>query len=293
MSNQGEEALQPAGPLRDVLEAILHCRYKAYLKLQGETGAKTDYDSLCDELREAVRIKATERIHRSCQDGEFLSAASVSTSILRQGKPFLLDPVLPTELGPLHIDGLKRVAGFSKLGDFHYVPMLFAEQATAGRVERLLLESVGHCLTPLLGKPPSQALVYCGQEGHHTTVRLSSECGKGRKVLTDLHQLYGASSAPLPILNDHCQRCEFRERCRQQAIAEDNLSLLRGIGPKELKSYAKKGILTIKQLAYTFRPRRQGRRGQSAHHTIMLCRPRQCRTTPSTSLGSRKFPPVL
>ena len=262
MSNQDEKAARPAGPLRDVLEAILHCRYKAYLKLQGEMGTKTDYDSLCDELRETVKIEATEKIHRSCQDGELPLAVRVSSSILRDGKPFLLAPVLPTDLGPLHIDRLKRVAGFSKLGDFHYVPVLFVERTTAGHVEKLLLESIGHLLTPLQGKPPSQALVYFGQEGHQATVRLSSDCGKGRKILDDIHQLHRGSSAPQLILNDHCQRCEFRDRCRQQAIAEDNLSLLRGIGPRELKHYAKKGILTIKQLAYTFRPRRKGKRAQ-------------------------------
>ena len=64
------------------------------------------------------------------------------------------------------------------------------------------------------------------------------------------------------ILIDHCQVCEFRERCHQQAIAEDNLSLLRGVGPMELKKYTKKGILTVTQLAHTFRPRRKGKRSQ-------------------------------
>ena len=44
-------------------------------------------------------------------------------------------------------------------------------------------------------------------------------------------------------------------------MKEDNLSLLRAIGEKEAKAYARKGIFTITQLSHTFRPRRKGKRG--------------------------------
>src|SRR5262249_37362772 len=50
-------------------------------------------------------------------------------------------------------------------------------------------------------------------------------------------------------------------RCQDQAVKEDNLSLLRSIGEKEAKAYARKGIFTITQLSHTFRPRRKGKRG--------------------------------
>jgi hypothetical protein len=68
---------------------------------------------------------------------------------------------------------------------------------------------------------------------------------------------------PRLILNDHCAVCEFRQRCHQQAVEEDNISLLRGLKEKEVKAYARKGILTVTQLAHTFRPRRRRRRSRS------------------------------
>ena len=64
-------------------------------------------------------------------------------------------------------------------------------------------------------------------------------------------------------MNDHCPVCEFRDRCRDQAIREDNLSLLRGVGEKTVKRYARKGVLTLTQLAHTFRPRRRGKRADA------------------------------
>ena len=72
------------------------------------------------------------------------------------------------------------------------------------------------------------------------------------------------TTPPSLILNDHCQICEFRQRCHDQAVQEDNLSLLRGMGEKEIKRNARKGIFTVTQLSYTFRPRRRPKWARAA-----------------------------
>ena len=78
-------------------------------------------------------------------------------------------------------------------------------------------------------------------------------------MVRDLQQMRGGEP-PRLMLNDHCQVCEFRQRCHCQALKEDNLSLLRAVGEKEVKAFARKGIFTITQLSHTFRPRRKGKR---------------------------------
>jgi predicted RecB family nuclease len=62
------------------------------------------------------------------------------------------------------------------------------------------------------------------------------------------------------MLNSHCQTCEFRKRCHAEATAKDDLSLLRGMGEKEVRKYAKRGIFTVTQLSCTFRPPRRARK---------------------------------
>src|SRR5262249_16446923 len=49
-----------------------------------------------------------------------------------------------------------------------------------------------------------------------------------------------------------------------QAVEEDNLSLMRGMGEKEIKRNARKGIFTLTQLSYTFRPRRRPKWARAA-----------------------------
>src|SRR6516225_3784274 len=60
--------------------------------------------------------------------------------------------------------------------------------------------------------------------------------------------------------------CEYQRRCREQAEKEDSLSLLRGISEKEIRGLARKGVLTLTQLAHTFRPHRKGKRAVQRNH---------------------------
>ena len=47
---------------RSVLEAQLQCKYKAYLRLIGEHGTKSDYEMMLDDRRAKVRRTALTKI---------------------------------------------------------------------------------------------------------------------------------------------------------------------------------------------------------------------------------------
>ena len=68
------------------------------------------------------------------------------------------------------------------------------------------------------------------------------------------------------ILNKHCQICEFQSRCHIQAVEEDNLSLLGGISEAEIARLRGKGIFTVNQFSYTFKPRRIKKRARNPAH---------------------------
>jgi predicted RecB family nuclease len=93
-----------------------------------------------------------------------------------------------------------------------------------------------------------------------TKVRLNRDVRSIERTLREVAESVKAESPPTLILNDHCQICEFRQRCHEQAVREDSISLLRGISENEVKRFARKGLFTVTQLAHTFRPRRKGKR---------------------------------
>ena len=75
-----------------------------------------------------------------------------------------------------------------------------------------------------------------------------------------MKRLQAGGEPPRLTLNGHCHLCEFRQRCRTQAEQVDDISLLGGVGEKELRKLNRKGIFTVTQLSYTFRPRKRGKR---------------------------------
>jgi predicted RecB family nuclease len=80
--------------------------------------------------------------------------------------------------------------------------------------------------------------------------------GQARRVFQELRDLQ-TGTPPRRILNSHGPLCEFRQRCHVEAMAQDDLSLLRGMSAKEITKYHQRGIFTVTQLSCTFRPRKR------------------------------------
>ncbi len=245
---------------RQILEAYLNCNTKAHLKLAGQQGIVSDYEALLVANRQAVRQQAIGKILARNPEGEVARDIILTAAALREGPSFVLNATLEDDLLSLSFDGLKRVDGPSKLGDFHYVPMLFHEGLKVGKKQRLLLELYGVLLSHIQGTLPAYGLLWHGRECKITKVRLNPAVRNTERLLREVKEMTSTSSPPQLILNNHCSICEFHQRCHDQAVREDNLSLLRGLGEKEIRKLSRKGIFTITQLSCTFRLRKRGKR---------------------------------
>jgi predicted RecB family nuclease len=245
---------------RDVLESYLCCKYKGYLKQTGQAGTPSDYETLRTALRSEVKHGAIAKIVAQHQANHILRNVVLTTSVLKCGPIFVLEATVEDDLLSLGLDGLKKVPGASTLGEFLYLPMLFHEGQHVRQEQRLLLELYGLLLSRYQASAPTSGIIWYGREEKATRIKLNPDLGTAEQLLLDLKKMVNTETPPPLILNAHCQICEFRQRCHDQAVREDNLSLLRGISEQEMKGYRRKGLLTITQLAHTFRPRRRGKR---------------------------------
>ncbi len=252
---------------RDVLESYLACKYKGFLRQSNHQGVKSDYEDLLKERRKRIRLKAIEKILSQYQEDQIIRNVQLTSSILKHKTLFVLDVTVEDDLFSFCIDGLKKVPGASKLGDFHYIPTMFHGGCQIGKEQRLLLELTSSLLLSYQGIKADTGIVWLGDEVKSVQVRLNQGTRKIEQLVRELRQLFCSDASPKLILNNHCQICEFRQRCHEQAMQEDNLSLLRGISEKEIKKLSRKGIFTVNQLAHTFKLRRKGKRQA---HTPLL-----------------------
>ena len=79
-----------------------------------------------------------------------------------------------------------------------------------------------------------------------------------------------AESPPRLILNDHCQVCEFRQRCHDQAVQEDNISLFGGMGEKEIRKLQQEGHLHHHPAFLHISPAEERQEGQATAATSLL-----------------------
>jgi predicted RecB family nuclease len=257
---------------RDIIESYLNCKYKGHLKLNGASGTPSDYEVMTTAASASSREQALVGLVARFGEEDTCRGTSVTAATLKRGASLLVDARLEDDSMSLGVDALKRADGPSKLGGHYYVPILYNHGDKAGRRQKLLLAALGLMLGRVQGLRPITGLVARGPEARLGKVRLDAKLyKKAEQVLNEVKQLQAEGEPPRLVLNGHCQMCEFRRQCREQAVKEDSLSLLRGLGEKAIRGYERKGILTLAQLAQTFRPRRRNKRAArqtKRHHAL-------------------------
>jgi predicted RecB family nuclease len=136
----------------------------------------------------------------------------------------------------------------------------------------LLLAFDALVLSEAVGCEVSHGKIIHGDNHATLNVKISSLTEDVQKRVKVITALLADNSPPDLVLNRHCGQCEFQTRCRKQAMEKDELTLLSGMSEKERKKLHGKGIFTVTQLSYTFRPRRRRResRGKKEkfHHSL-------------------------
>src|SRR6202035_5881117 len=102
----------------------------------------------------------------------------------------------------------------------------------------------------------TETLIYA--EGHRRkTLKIGKHVAQTRQIIEAIAATCRGREPPPLILNRHCAVCDFQPRCRGIAIERDDLSLLTAMTFKERAKCNAKGIFTITQLSYGYRPRRR------------------------------------
>ena len=127
-------------------------------------------------------------------------------------------------------------------------------------------------LSEVLGREVSVAKIIHGDDHAMFKVKTAALAGEVRKRLDKVAGLISNPAPPDLVLNRHCVECEFQARCRKIAVEKDDLSLLATMSAKERQKLRSKGIFTVTQLSYTFRPRRRPKRlrdkREKYHHSL-------------------------
>jgi len=137
-----------------------------------------------------------------------------------------------------------------------YSPLLIALSAQPSVLARKTLALASIITGKLTGVVPKRGVLIVSPSQQRITVNLTPEILVLEKAIREVKRMIDADKEAFFRLNNHCSECTFSGSCRKKAVEIDHLSLLSGISDKELKKLNGKGIFSVTQLSYTFRPRR-------------------------------------
>lgn len=147
------------------------------------------------------------------------------------------------------------------------IPLVFVPWEKPDAFDNLLAAFGALAISQITGRLPNEGTLIYGDYYCRKTLQIESHIARTRQVIDDLRATWREKKPPTLALNWHCAVCDFRPRCSGIATERDDLSLLTGMTVKERTKCAAKGISTITQLSYGYRPRRRKRTRPDAERT--------------------------
>src|SRR5215510_13551957 len=245
----------------EIVVAYSQCPRKAYLLLfSPDKGDPHEYVQILEQQRCENQERYLDDLQHTHADVQPYSEEN-----LRKGSKVLINAHF--QVGGLAADCgvLTRVEGTSTFGKHSYEPTIFVETHSISKEQQLELSFAGSVLKRLQHTSPAAGRII-GMDGKSHTVKLDHHSKDLPRLLEPLHAWITVDSPTPPplVLNKHCPLCLFQRLCHAQAEQEDNLSLLNGVTARVMRQYERKGIFTIKQLSYLFKPRKRKKGSRKA-----------------------------
>ena len=241
----------------DLIEAYLKCPTKCFLLSRGEVGAGNAYADWARTKSTSFRREGVRRLIAGVAADKCVTSMSATESLRVAQWQFAIDSEARSQNLQCACHALKCIPSLGRDRAAQFMPIRYVSRNKPTRDDKLLVAFDGVVLSEMLDRTIDNGRIIYGDHYAALQVKTSVLTDDVRRVIEKVGALLANSAPPDLVLNRHCAECEFKTRCRQRAIDQDHLSLLGGMSEKERTKLNSRGIFTVTQLSYTFRPRRR------------------------------------
>ncbi len=242
-----------------LFEAGLKCLTKCFLLSCGERGSDNGYAHWVQAHNESYQDRTIQRLMAESRSVECVSRLTDAKNLT--GAKWRLGMDLRAHSHSLEstIPVVERVSE-SQGEPARFVPIRFVYTNKLTPLDKVRVAFDALVLSKMHGRAVDLGKIVHGDDHIRVRVKIAALTGEVRNMVGRIGKVLSSQSPPDLVLKRHCGECEFQVRCRQKAIEKDDLSLLSSMTENERKRFNGKGIFTITQLSYTFRPRRRPKR---------------------------------
>ncbi len=247
----------------NLFEAYLKCPTKCFLLAIGETATGNEYGDWVRTQGASYRSEGSRRLTQGVAQDECVTSPRDSENVKSVNWRFAIDHIARAQNLESAIHAVERVPSEERNRPAQFIPIRFISPHRLSKDDKLLVAFDALVLSEMLACEVGLGKIIHGNEYSTLMVKTGALTSEVRRLSAKIGSLLSSNSPPELVLNRHCTECEFQNRCRQKAIVTDDLSLLSGIGKNERERNRSKGIFTVTQLSYTFRPRKTPKRAKN------------------------------
>ena len=246
----------------ELFEAFLRCPTKCFLRAEGAFPSGNVYAEWVRREADLYRVGAARNLMARLSPltpgplKGLLNRSDFDSAIWRCA----VDSTVQSQNLQSQIHVIERIPLKAPELSSQFVPIRFVRTNRPNNVDNLMLGFDALVLSQTTGHRVDFGRIIHGDEQTSLRIKTSIVSERARETTEKINKILQMGSPPDLVLNRHCPECEFQSRCRQKAIEIDELSLFSGMSPEERDRHRRKGIFSVKQLSYTFRPRRPSKR---------------------------------
>ena len=247
----------------DLLDAYLKCPTKCWLRATAEPLSCGSYAEWAKTQNDSYRVIATQWLVAQCSTAEIVYSPDLN-GFKPAKRRLALGLAVRAQMDCCSLESevhaLECLPAKGRATHAQFVPVRFAFANKLCSRDKMALAYDAFALSRSLRCEITRGKIIHGDEYIASGVNTAALTKEVRECVEKIASMLSNSSPPELVLNRHCPECEFQTRCRKLAIEKDDLSLLESLTEKERKKLHSKGIFTVTQLSYTFRPRKRSRR---------------------------------
>ena len=252
-----------------IFVAFTQCRTKSHLSLHSAAAAENPLGQARQHWDQLCQNNGSSRLREHVLDSQLYVGAPAVEAIQQQQYRLILDCTLQATELRAHVHGLELIRSPRTKGRSAYVPIRFVSTERISTADKLLLAFDASVFSLACGiTAPRLGKLIHGREYTTTWVPLAPLYTKVQSILTAISVQQANPTPPPLLLNKHCAECRYAAQCREIATKSDDLSLLAKMSEKGRQKYREKGIFTVTQLSYTFRPRRRPVERRKHEHAL-------------------------
>ncbi|MCP4272498.1 MAG: IS66 family transposase [Gammaproteobacteria bacterium] len=235
----------------DIVVAHAICECKSYLMLfQPCEGSETSYAAMLRERK------------RDCEKrffGSTVEATSFCPEKLGGKAKYIINASFYADNYFVNSSNLKKQQSDSKLNNRHhdYEPLIVSDLNNISCEDKIRASYIGYVLGFIQDRKPTTARIILA-DGRYKSIKLKDDSLV--PILKKLNDWLKLKPKIPPInFSKHCGICQFEQHCLKFAEADDSIALLGNMPASVRKRFESKGVFTIKQLSYVYKPRRRSK----------------------------------